>query len=225
MKRPLPNLASWSAASKGEFRKPAQSGFRWSTLQSWLGPDLDHLRNRDPPPRLRSPPPTMLKIKTPSQLRVAEVSTDRAGSDRPGCPSPGPARATSVPGSRSQAGLVACGVRLGACPRSATRRGREADDIARALCHDRKTSRPEGRRPPHPKFHGAAAAPRLPGAHNTLEGVTSGTLESRNIEVADETRKFQANGHLDVVTLGDFTMGRGTFQPGWQWSRDVKPSA
>jgi hypothetical protein len=51
------------------------------------------------------------------------------------------------------------------------------------------------------------------------------TLESRNIEVADETRKFQANGHLDVITLGDFTMGRGTFQPGWQWSRDVKPIA
>jgi hypothetical protein len=50
-------------------------------------------------------------------------------------------------------------------------------------------------------------------------------LESRNIETANETRKFQANGHLDVVTLGDFTMGRGTFQPGWQWSRDVKPIA
>lgn len=50
-------------------------------------------------------------------------------------------------------------------------------------------------------------------------------LESRNIDVADETRKFQANGHLDVVTLGDFTLGRGTFQPGWRWSRDVKPIA
>ena len=50
-------------------------------------------------------------------------------------------------------------------------------------------------------------------------------LESRNIETSHETRKFQANGHLDVVTLGDFTMGRGTFQPGWQWSRDVKPIA
>ena len=48
-------------------------------------------------------------------------------------------------------------------------------------------------------------------------------LESRNIDVADETRKFEANGHLDVVTLGTFTLGRGTFQPGWQWSRDVKP--
>jgi len=50
-------------------------------------------------------------------------------------------------------------------------------------------------------------------------------LRSRNIDTAHETRKFQANGHLDVVTLGDFTLGRGTFQPGWQWSRDVKPIA
>ena len=29
--------------------------------------------------------------------------------------------------------------------------------------------------------------------------------ETRNIDVAHETRKFQANGHRDVVTLGNFT--------------------
>jgi hypothetical protein len=28
-----------------------------------------------------------------------------------------------------------------------------------------------------------------------------------------------------VVTLGDFTLGRGTFEPGWKWSNDVKPVA
>jgi hypothetical protein len=50
-------------------------------------------------------------------------------------------------------------------------------------------------------------------------------LETRNIDAPDETRKFQANGHIDVVTLGSFTLGRGTFQPGWQWSKDVKPIA
>ena len=50
-----------------------------------------------------------------------------------------------------------------------------------------------------------------------------GNMETRNIDAPHETRKFQANGHLDVVTLGDFTLGRGTFQPGWQWSRDVRP--
>jgi hypothetical protein len=28
-----------------------------------------------------------------------------------------------------------------------------------------------------------------------------------------------------VVTLGDFTLGRGVFEPGWRWSEDVKPIA
>jgi uncharacterized cupin superfamily protein len=50
-------------------------------------------------------------------------------------------------------------------------------------------------------------------------------VETRNIDAPDETRKFQAHGHVDVVTLGSFTLGRGTFEPGWQWSQDVKPIA
>jgi len=51
------------------------------------------------------------------------------------------------------------------------------------------------------------------------------TLEKRNIDSPDETRKFQARGHANVVTLGDFTIGRGVFEPGWKWSNDVKPIA
>ncbi|MEJ7775784.1 MAG: cupin domain-containing protein [Nocardioidaceae bacterium] len=50
-------------------------------------------------------------------------------------------------------------------------------------------------------------------------------MDSRSIDAPDETRKFQAHGQVDVVTLGDFTLGRGTFEPGWQWSKDVKPIA
>ncbi len=30
-----------------------------------------------------------------------------------------------------------------------------------------------------------------------------------------ETRPFKDHGHMDVVTLGDFTFGRGVFEPGW----------
>jgi hypothetical protein len=30
---------------------------------------------------------------------------------------------------------------------------------------------------------------------------------------------------MDVITLGAFTLGRGTFEPGWRWSNDVKPIA
>ncbi|MBV9593330.1 MAG: cupin domain-containing protein [Actinobacteria bacterium] len=49
--------------------------------------------------------------------------------------------------------------------------------------------------------------------------------DTRNIDEPHETRKFQANGQLEVVTLGDFTIGKGTFEPGWRWSNDVKPIA
>ena len=52
-----------------------------------------------------------------------------------------------------------------------------------------------------------------------------GQLETRSIDAPDETRKFQQNGHVDVVTLGDFTLMKGTFRPGWRWSNDVKPIA
>jgi hypothetical protein len=47
----------------------------------------------------------------------------------------------------------------------------------------------------------------------------------QNIDNPNETRPFQDHGHMNVVTLGDFTLGRGTFEPGWRWSNDVKPIA
>ena len=59
----------------------------------------------------------------------------------------------------------------------------------------------------------------------TLKGAGMGQMESRNIDAPDETRPFQAHGHMDVVTLGDFTLGKGVFEPGWRWSTDVKPIA
>lgn len=51
------------------------------------------------------------------------------------------------------------------------------------------------------------------------------SLEKASIDAPHETRPFVANGHLDVVTLGDFTLGRAVFEPGWRWSVDVKPIA
>ena len=50
-------------------------------------------------------------------------------------------------------------------------------------------------------------------------------MEIHNIDKPNETRPFQAHGHVDVVTIDDFTLGRGTFEPGWRWSNDVKPIA
>ena len=51
------------------------------------------------------------------------------------------------------------------------------------------------------------------------------STSSQNIEAPHETRPFKAHGHMDVVTLGDFTLGRGEFEAGWRWSEDVKPIA
>ena len=50
-------------------------------------------------------------------------------------------------------------------------------------------------------------------------------MEQRNIDDPNERRPYKAHGHMDVVTLGDFTLGRGTSEPSWQWSKDVKPIA
>lgn len=51
------------------------------------------------------------------------------------------------------------------------------------------------------------------------------TIESHSIDQPQEVRPFNAHGHMDVVTVGDFTLGKGTFEPGWRWSEDVKPIA
>ena len=42
---------------------------------------------------------------------------------------------------------------------------------------------------------------------------------------ADERRPFMAHGHADILKIGDGTVGRGVFEPGWKWSSDVRPIA
>ncbi|HVM54358.1 MAG TPA: adenylate/guanylate cyclase domain-containing protein [Acidimicrobiales bacterium] len=44
----------------------------------------------------------------------------------------------------------------------------------------------------------------------------------KNIDAPDETFRFQ-NGQQDAVDLGDVTVARITMQPGWRWSKDVRP--
>jgi quercetin dioxygenase-like cupin family protein len=51
------------------------------------------------------------------------------------------------------------------------------------------------------------------------------SFESKSLERPDETRPFVAKGKMDVVRLGDVTVGRGLFEPGWRWSEHVKPIA
>ena len=46
---------------------------------------------------------------------------------------------------------------------------------------------------------------------------------SRNLDrKPDDVKKF-TNGKVDLANLGETVIGRITLQPGWKWSKDVKP--
>ncbi len=49
-------------------------------------------------------------------------------------------------------------------------------------------------------------------------------IVKRQFEAPDETRPA-GSGKADVVSLGEITLMRATLQPGWRWSKDVKPIA
>ena len=48
--------------------------------------------------------------------------------------------------------------------------------------------------------------------------------EKKSFAQPDDKRSFE-KGQMEVVTVGDMTFGRATFQPGWRWSTCVKPMA
>lgn len=48
--------------------------------------------------------------------------------------------------------------------------------------------------------------------------------ERKDLKSPDETRTFE-RGKLELVSIGGGTVGRLTLEPGWQWSKDVKPIA
>ena len=49
-------------------------------------------------------------------------------------------------------------------------------------------------------------------------------IEVKSFRAPDEVRKFE-KGQVELVKVGDVTIGRGTFEPGWKWSTHVKPLA
>ncbi|MBI3953724.1 MAG: cupin domain-containing protein [Chloroflexi bacterium] len=51
-------------------------------------------------------------------------------------------------------------------------------------------------------------------------------LVRKVLDKPDETRSFtEGKGKAQIVKVGDVTLGRGIFEPGWQWSKHVKPIA
>ena len=51
------------------------------------------------------------------------------------------------------------------------------------------------------------------------------SIEVKSFDSPDETRPFEGKGQAEVVTVGGHEVGRGTFEPGWRWSENVKPIA
>ncbi|HEU4666077.1 MAG TPA: cupin domain-containing protein [Arthrobacter sp.] len=54
-----------------------------------------------------------------------------------------------------------------------------------------------------------------------MAGVTVNALEAKSFDEPDEKRR-PPKTQVDVVNLGDTTLGRFTFEPGWRWSETVK---
>jgi hypothetical protein len=52
-----------------------------------------------------------------------------------------------------------------------------------------------------------------------------GRMIRESLDSPEETRPFEDGmGQLQLVNLEAGPVGRATFQPGWQWSKHVKPS-
>ena len=51
-----------------------------------------------------------------------------------------------------------------------------------------------------------------------------GTMQRKSLDLPDETRTLP-HGRTEIWNLGDFVVGHIVFEPGWRWSKDVKPIA
>jgi hypothetical protein len=51
------------------------------------------------------------------------------------------------------------------------------------------------------------------------------SLMVKSLDRPEEARPFADMGRVELVTLGQPTVGRATFEPGWRWSEHVKPQA
>ena len=49
-------------------------------------------------------------------------------------------------------------------------------------------------------------------------------MESQGFGSPTETRRFE-KGKVELIKIGGATVGRGVFEPGWRWSKHVKPIA
>jgi hypothetical protein len=50
-------------------------------------------------------------------------------------------------------------------------------------------------------------------------------IEVKSFDSPDETRPFEGKGQSEVLEISGQTVMRGTYEPGWKWSENVKPIA
>ncbi len=48
-------------------------------------------------------------------------------------------------------------------------------------------------------------------------------MERKNFDSPDETRTPFEKGKIDIVNIGGLTFQREVLEPGWKWSKHVKP--
>lgn len=58
--------------------------------------------------------------------------------------------------------------------------------------------------------------------NNKNNSIFSEKGEVKNFTKPDEVREFP-KGKLELVKIGNATIGRATFQPGWKWSESLQP--
>jgi quercetin dioxygenase-like cupin family protein len=50
-----------------------------------------------------------------------------------------------------------------------------------------------------------------------------GTVQGKSLDSPDETREFVGKGKVDIVHLGNVSVGKFVLEPGWRRSEHVKP--
>ena len=50
-------------------------------------------------------------------------------------------------------------------------------------------------------------------------------ISIKRFQSPDERRPFADKGYADILGFDGGTVGRGVFEPGWQWSKHVQPIA
>jgi ethanolamine utilization protein EutQ (cupin superfamily) len=63
-----------------------------------------------------------------------------------------------------------------------------------------------------------------PDAYDPVEEAPVGEILSKHFDAPDARRTFD-RGRVELVTVGDITVGRTVYEPGFRWSECVKPIA